>query len=74
VRAAKDSLSSLLEKAAQGLEVIITSDGEPKAKLVPFKRVRKKFRVDWQLLNSTNVHLDALTSEELVRADRDGRP
>ena len=35
VRAAKDNFSSLLEEAARGHEIIITSDGEPKAKLVP---------------------------------------
>src|SRR5689334_21414528 len=47
VRAAKDQLSSLLEQAASGHEVIITSDGMPKAKLVPVRPARKPFRVDW---------------------------
>ena len=44
VRAAKDQLSSLLEQAARGNEVIITSDGEPKAKLVPFRAPRRACR------------------------------
>ena len=74
VRAAKDQLSSLLEQAAQGNEVIITSDGLPKAKLVPFKSARKPFRVDWKLLRSIQPKAGAKSAEELVREDRDARP
>jgi prevent-host-death family protein len=74
VRAAKDQLSSLLEQAAQGNEVIITSDGQPKAKLVPFKAARKPFRVDWELLRSMSPKAGAQSAEEIVRKDRDGRP
>lgn len=74
VRAAKDQLSSLLEQAANGNEVVITSDGRPKAKLVPFLSARKKFRVDWELLRSTRPKAGAKSAEELVREDRDGRP
>lgn len=44
VRSAKDQLSSLLEEAALGNEVIITSDGLPKARLVPVRERRKTFR------------------------------
>ena len=39
VREAKDQLSSLLQRAAAGEEVIITSDGEPRAMLVRFRPV-----------------------------------
>lgn len=74
VRAAKDQLSSLLEQAASGNEVIITSDGVPKAKLVPFRSARKPFRVDWELLRSMRVKPGGKSAEELVREDRDGRP
>jgi prevent-host-death family protein len=74
VRAAKDQLSSLLEQAARGNEVVITSDGVPKAKLVPFLSARKPFRVDWELLRSMRVQPAAKLAEELVREDRDGRP
>ena len=74
VRAAKDQLSSLLEQAASGNEVIITSDGVPKAKLVPFRSTRKPFRVDWELLRSMRVKPGGRSAEELVREDRDGRP
>ena len=74
VRAAKDQLSSLLEQAAQGNEIIITSDGLPKAMLVPFRAVRKPFRVEWELLRSTRVEAGGRSADELVREDRDGRP
>lgn len=73
VRAAKDQLSSLLEQAAHGNEVIITSDGLPKAKLVPVRPRRQPFRVDWGLLRSMPLLTAGPSIEELVREDRDGR-
>ena len=73
VRAAKDNLSSLLEEASRGNEIIITSDGKPKAKLVPVQMKRKRFKVDWELLRSMPV-TKGPTGEELIREDRDGRP
>lgn len=73
VRAAKDQLSSLLEEAARGNEVIITSDGQPKAKLVPIRSRRQPFRVDWELLRSQPLKRGVPAAEELVREDRDGR-
>jgi prevent-host-death family protein len=74
VRAAKDQLSSLLEQAARGNEVIITSDGEPKAKLVPIRSRRAPFRMDWELIRSMPMERGMPTAEQLVREDRDGRP
>ena len=73
VRAAKDNLSGLLEQAARGHEIIITSDGKPKAKLVPVQMKRKRFKVDWELLRSMPV-TSGPTAEEIIREDRDGRP
>jgi prevent-host-death family protein len=74
VRAAKDQLSSLLEHAARGNEVIITSDGQPKAKLVPVRARRRHFHVNWELLRSMPVASESVpTAEEIVREDRDGR-
>ena len=73
VRAAKDQLSSLLEQAARGNVVVITSDGQPKAKLVPIQARRRPFRVDWALLRSMPVIRAGATAEDLVREDRDGR-
>jgi prevent-host-death family protein len=74
VRAAKDQLSSLLEQAASGHEVIITSDGTPKAKLIPVRPARKPFRVDWTLLHSVKPKPGAKSADEIVREERDGRP
>ena len=74
VRAAKDQLSSLLEQAASGHEVIITSDGVPKAKLVPVRPARKTFRLDWTLLRSMKPRSGAKSALEIVREERDGRP
>lgn len=73
VRAAKDQLSSLLEEAASGNEVIITSDGIPKAKLVPVRAQRRVFRMDWALLNSMPTKSGTPGAEQIVREDRDGR-
>jgi len=73
VRAAKDQLSSLLEQAARGHEVIITSDGMPKAKLIPVKPSRKPFRVDWDLLRSVKPRAGAKSADAIVREERDGR-
>jgi prevent-host-death family protein len=39
VRVAKDQLSALLERAAQGEEIVITSDGKPKAMIVRYRPV-----------------------------------
>lgn len=74
VRAAKDQFSSLIEQAAAGNEVVITSDGRPKAKLVPFKPSRKRFRVDWELLRWVKPRAGAKSTEEIIREQRDGRP
>jgi prevent-host-death family protein len=76
VRAAKAHLSGLLDEVAAGREVVITSDGVPKARLVPMGAgtQRKPF-------SGTREHLKTmpkwkkgdLTADEIIRADRDGR-
>lgn len=76
VRAAKAHLSGLLDEVAAGREVVITSDGVPKARLVPMMTgtQRKPF-------SGTREHLKTmpkwkkgdLTADEIIRADRDGR-
>jgi prevent-host-death family protein len=73
IRAAKDQLSSLLEEAAKGNEIIITSDGLPKAKLGPMNMKRNRFHVDWELLRSMPV-TPGPTAEAILREERDGRP
>ena len=37
VRTAKDQISALLERASEGEEIVITSDGRPKGMLVRFR-------------------------------------
>lgn len=73
VRAAKDQLSSLLEAAARGDEVVITSDGRPKAKLVPITPRRRPFQMHWSWLRAQPMSTGR-SAEALIREDRDGRP
>ena len=73
VRAAKDNLSKLLEEASRGNEIVITSDGIPKAKLVPMQTKRKRFKVNWELLHSMPV-TPGPSAEEIIREERDDRP
>ncbi len=76
VRAAKTHLSGLLEEVAAGREVVITSDGVPKARLVPMTGGTQR-----QPFSGTREHLKTmpkwkkgdLTADEIIRADRDGR-
>jgi len=75
VRAAKAKLSALLELVAGGQEVTITSDGEPKAVLLPVsgRQSRKVFTGTWEQLKKMPVQTEGPFGEELIRADRDGR-
>lgn len=74
VRDAKSHLSALLEWVAGGREVTITSDGKPKARLVPISTgpERKTFRGMGEYLLNQPVH-GGPTADELIREDRDGR-
>jgi len=75
VRAAKAHLSGLLDEVAAGREVVITSDGKPKARLVPLESgtQRKPFRGTRDHLKTMPKWRDGPTAEELVREDRDSR-
>ena len=75
VRAAKAHLSGLLDEVAAGREVVITSDGVPKARLVPMDREPER-----KVFTGTREHLKKMpkwsggpTAEEIVREDRDSR-
>ena len=75
VRAAKAHLSGLLDEVAAGREVVITSDGVPKARLVPMNREPER-----KVFTGTREHLKKMppwrggpTADEIVREDRDGR-
>ena len=72
VRTTKARLSELLEGAAAGEEVVITSDGRPKAKLVGIPPVRVRYRVNRRLL-AVATRKAGTPAEKLVRQDRDGR-
>lgn len=74
VRIAKAKLSALLELVATGQEVVITSDGEPKARLVGIKQRErgKAFTGMGDFLLSQPIHR-GLSADEAVREDRDSR-
>jgi prevent-host-death family protein len=74
VRDAKSHLSALLDWVAGGREITITSDGEPKARLVPASpdQDRKVFRGMGRFLSSQPIH-GGPSAEEVIRDDRDGR-
>ena len=75
VRAAKAHLSGLLDEVAAGREVVITSDGVPKARLVPMDRepARKVFTGTWEHLAKMPKWSGGPTADELIREDRDAR-
>ena len=72
VRAAKARLSELLERAAAGEEIVITSDGRPKAKLVGIQPVRARYRVNRRLL-AVATRKPVTPAEKLLRQERDDR-
>src|SRR5258708_21654030 len=75
VRAAKAHLSGLLDEVAAGREVVITSDGVPKARLVPMRAdaERRPFQGTREHLKTMPKWRGGQTADEIVRADRDGR-
>jgi len=75
VRAAKAHLSGLLDQVAAGREVVITSDGVPKARLVPMSggSQRKPFAGSREHLKTMPPWRGGATAEEIVREDRDAR-
>lgn len=72
VREAKDRLSTLLQLASEGEEIVITSDGEPKAMLVPHRpRAAGKPWVSLAAFRSTQPpQADSGRALAAARADR----
>lgn len=72
VREAKDQLSALLQRVADGEEIVVTSDGQPKAMLVKFRPIMggKPWRPLGAFLTDQPMGPD---STEAVRAERDSR-
>lgn len=73
VRTAKARLSELLERAAAGEEIVITSDGRPKAKIVGLGPAPKPFRVNRSLLRAGRGAGTGRSVDILVREERDAR-
>ncbi len=75
VRTAKATLSALLEMVAAGREVLITSDGRPKARLVPplAAKPRKVFAGSAAHLAQMPAWSGGPTADEVIREDRDSR-
>ena len=74
VRDAKAHLSALLEWVAAGHELTITSDGQPKARLIKAEaaKPRKVFQGMGDYLMKQPIH-GGPSAEEIIREDRDGR-
>lgn len=74
VRDAKSHLSALLDWVSTGREITITSDGKPKARLVPVSPLseRKLFRGMGKFLLAQPIH-SGPTAEQVIHDDRDGR-
>jgi prevent-host-death family protein len=70
VREAKDNLSSLLDRAAKGKKIVITSDGRPKAMIVRYRPVilGAPWKSHRELRKLTSVSED---STPILRAERD---
>ena len=70
VRTAKDQLSSLLERASEGEEIVITSDGRPKGMIVRF-RPQAEGRVAESMAELRRAMRQTDDSTALIRAERD---
>jgi prevent-host-death family protein len=70
VREAKDQLSSLLDRAASGERIIVTSDGQPKAMIVRYRPMitGAKWTSHSELRKLTTIIED---SAPILRAERD---
>ena len=75
VRVAKAKLSALLDLVAAGQEVVITSGGQPKARLISStgREARRPFSGTRDFLQRLPPQTEGPWAEEIIRADRDGR-
>ncbi len=77
VRSAKAHLSALLELAAGGREITITSGGKPKALIVGSpnpKAQHKPFSGAAEHLSKMPPWRGGPTADEIIREERDSRP
>jgi prevent-host-death family protein len=70
VREAKDQLSSLLDRAAKGEQIVITSDGHPKAMIVRYRPIIRgaKWTSHRELRGKTLICED---SSQILRGEKD---
>jgi prevent-host-death family protein len=69
VREAKDQLSGLLQRAARGEQIVITSDGEPTAMIVRYRPVLRG--KPWQSLKAFRATMPLQPdSQALIDEDR----
>jgi len=75
VRSAKAHLSGLLDLVEQGREIVVTSGGKPKARLIPIgsDSQRRPFSGTAGHLASMPKWKGGPTAGEIVRVDREGR-
>jgi prevent-host-death family protein len=75
VRTAKANLSALLDQVAGGAEVLITSDGRPKARLVPIApgRLPRGFPGSADHLATMPAWRGGPDSTEIISGGRDDR-
>ena len=73
LREAKNRLSELVRRAAQGEQITITLHGEPRARLSRIQERPRPFTVDWKWLRDMKVADSQTPAETLIRAERDGR-
>lgn len=73
VREAKAQFSALVGRAAKGEEITITWHGQSRARLAPIPPDGGVLKVNREWLRSQPVCQQGELSEDLVRADRDGK-
>jgi prevent-host-death family protein len=71
VREAKDQLSSLLDRAANGERIVITSDGQPKAMIVRYRPIIRG--EPWTSLRALREKYPTIRedSTHMIRYERD---
>jgi prevent-host-death family protein len=73
VREARAHFSEIVDAAARGEEIIITSHGEPKVKIVGYEKSGRPMKVDRKWLYGMPVPPRQTPSEVIIREDRDAR-
>jgi prevent-host-death family protein len=73
LREAKNRLSELVKRAANGEQITITLHGVPRARLSPVTEWTQPFQVDRDWLRDMKVSSSQTPADALIRSERDGR-